>query len=132
MPRLLAEVCAWCIKAAVGLIFIGWSPVLTCRIQIGPAALRRYSVTIVGKRPTLGENEAEARLFSSLPLTSEMGQFLTKRGWHRRISVSLTGKGTNVPIADSCAAANELKFSVDFVVMSDVRWLTAMKTERPP
>jgi hypothetical protein len=54
--------------------------VLTCRFQIGPAALRRYFS--LGKNGydcrqatnTRRKNEAEARLFSSLPLTSEMGQ----------------------------------------------------------
>jgi hypothetical protein len=53
--------------------------VLTCRFQIGPAALRRYFS--LGKNGydcrqatnTRRKNEAEARLFSSLPLTSEMG-----------------------------------------------------------
>jgi hypothetical protein len=58
--------------------------VLTCRFQIGPAALRRYFS--LGKNGydcrqatnTRRKNEAEARLFSSLPLTSEMGQ--TEKG----------------------------------------------------
>jgi hypothetical protein len=53
--------------------------VLTCRFQIGPAALRRYFS--LGKNGydcrqatnTRRKNEAEARLFSSLPLTSQMG-----------------------------------------------------------
>src|SRR5258708_9048822 len=69
---LFGRVCAWCTKAPVGVIFIGWSPIADMpHIQIERAALPRdfslgKMVAIVSGRTNTWPKPGEARLFSAV------------------------------------------------------------------